>query len=98
MGAAQGLPASKEQSRFFCSVCLGGSKATKHFTAFQNYRDVGKLRGRLSQSDNYSLQQGAEVTGSVPSCFVMEMGWGHLTTLSLSISPLCLSLGIFCKY
>lgn len=50
---------------FFYSACVG-SKATEHFTSFQHYRGCGKAEGE-TQSDNYSLQQGTEVAGPVPS-------------------------------
>ena len=52
-------------SAFFHSTHVG-SKATKHFTSFQNYRGCGKAEGK-TQSDNYSLHQDTEVAGPVPS-------------------------------
>lgn len=52
------------QSSFF-TLCVG-SKATKQFLSFQNYRGCGKAEGK-TQSDNYSLQQGAKVAGPGPS-------------------------------
>ena len=56
-------PSSFLQSSFF-TLCVG-SKATTQFLSFQNYRGCRKAE-RKTQSDNSSLQQGAEVAGLGP--------------------------------
>lgn len=57
-------PKSFLQSILF-ALCVG-SKATKPFGSFQNYRGCGQAGGKI-QSDNYSLQQGAEVARPGPT-------------------------------